>query len=216
MANYSNGWIYNNPGNIHADGGNGYGTANPWQGITADTYQDSDGFQCCVFSDYIFGLRALMIIVINNIKNGSNLYNFVVKYSGLSNSNSINTYLSVINSYLSEINQNIDLSESANSISSYNPDNDTVIAIAKGIVQNEIAEYSQLSDDDYVLALSSYANNTPHIYDLSFDNRNLSNSTGAPGSTTQTSAADGGNNLFLLAGTLGIVIFLLIKNKKKK
>lgn len=193
----SNGFIYNNPSNIHV-GNNGYGSSNPWEGVAQATYTDA-GNQALSFQDVVFGLRATMQLIYNKLYNDHyNLYQLVTNWTGLTNDSDILAYMQIINQYF---NTDLDIDSSASPI---DPTNDNVLNLAKGIVQNEIPEYNQITSSQWQQAYNYYLGKS-YSYTATNDNRPLVN--------TNPSNQIAGLNIWIILAIVGGALFIF--NKKR-
>jgi hypothetical protein len=155
----STGFSNNNPGNVNYYGGT------PYDGFTGVTITTTDGQHNAQFADVVYGLRALIEIIDNDIENKHyNLFQLVRSYSGNNNANFINDYCQVINEYAQT---DLNVSPDASPLNYSLP---TILAIAKGIVQNEIPEYNQITNEQWQQALNFFSGN-PYRYTASNDNR---------------------------------------------
>ena len=162
----STGYNNNNPTNIN------YYPGNNWEGATGATTKTADGQNNVQFQDIVFGLRAAMQLVYNYLVNYKlNLYNLVKRWTGLTDPNKIYNYCSVINQYA---NTDFSLSPGAAPI---DPTLKNILTIVQGIVQNEIPEFNEISNEQYQQALSYYQGND-YNYIAANDNRPVTETPG--------------------------------------
>ena len=186
----STGFKNNNPTNINYYGGQ------LWEGATGQTTTTIDGQHNVIFEDIVFGLRAAMQLIYNKLTNNHyNLYNLVKNWTGFTDPNKIYNYCSVINLYA---NTDFSISPGASAI---DPTLTNIYTIARGIVQNEIPEFNQITSDQWSQALAYYAGND-YAYNPANDNRSPFNQ-----DTQSTSAGVSIWVILALAGAAAISFF---------
>ena len=189
----STGYNNNNPTNINAYPGNN------WEGATGITTKTADAQNNVQFQDIVFGLRAAMEIVYKYLANYKlNLYNLVKRFTGLTDSNKIYNYCSIINQYT---NTDFNLSPGAAPI---DPTLENILSIVQGIVQNEIPEYNEISAYQYQQALNYYAGND-YAYNPASDNREATDQQ-APGNKA-------GISIWFILAIVGAGVIAFFKKK---
>ena len=148
----SSGYINNNPGNLGYPNG---ASPEDWEGWTGTTYVTADGNINYVFSDMVYGLRALMVVIDNKIKSGlSDIESIYLDYRGLdatpSNIQSVQANCDIIRSFFS--NGNTFQNEDA----VIDQSDTSILAISKGIVKTEIPEYNDITTAQWQSALNYY------------------------------------------------------------
>lgn len=188
----STGFSNNNPGNINYYGGQ------PFEGATGITVKTADGQNNVQFEDIVYGLRALMQVIDNDIENKHyNLYQLAKNYTGKTDPGDISNYCSVINEYA---NTDFDISPTAPPLQATIVN---ILTIAKGIVQNEIPEYNQITPDQWTQALQYYVGQN-YDYTVSNDNRPGINKTNIADNTA-------GLNMFVVLALIGAGIYFFTK-----
>ena len=133
----STGYNNNNYGNI-----NYYGT--DWEGATGYTYT-ADGEKNIVFANPIYGIRALMVVISNKIKNGyTTLITFLKDYSPYqSEDERYKRAVYIANNYFNTNVQGVKLDLG----------DDCIERLSKGIIATEIPEFNSIPQTYYDVAL---------------------------------------------------------------
>ena len=123
------GFKNNNPGNI-----NYYGTK--WQGATGKTVKTADGQNNIEFQNMAYGLRAMLVILNNYLKQGiENIHDIVIRWVGKDSPDVIKESQYIAKTYFD--NKAIEDDYLTNKT-------DDLVKLAKGIIKYEIGNDSNL------------------------------------------------------------------------
>lgn len=146
------GYEHNNYGNLGFPDG---AKPDDWEGWSGQTYKSGDGNNNYIFTDPVYGLRALITVINNKIKKGlTNIEDLYLSYRGLpfNNNNVKDTYQ----------NANIIKSQFPNG-ASFGVEDDILtqsdsdlLNLAKGIVKTEIPEYNKITADQWQQAINYF------------------------------------------------------------